>query len=111
MNSITIETNQQASSNAKDSIAYGTKVVGGVSPGKAGRHPSLGLPVYDTVKEVGRLFTLIDNQAKKELDPHASAVFVPPTLAAKAIQEAIEAEIPLIVCVAEGMPVHDCLRV
>lgn len=50
-------------------------------------------------------------QAKAELDPQASAVFVPATLAAKAIEEAIEAEIPLIVSVAEGMPVHDCLRV
>jgi len=53
----------------------------------------------------------IDRQAKKELEPHVSAVFVPATLAAKAIEEAIEAEIPLIVSVAEGMPVHDCLRV
>lgn len=50
-------------------------------------------------------------QAKAALDPQASAVFVPATLAAKAIEEAIEAEIPLIVSVAEGMPVHDCLRV
>jgi succinyl-CoA synthetase alpha subunit len=86
--------------NAKDSIGYGTRVVGGVSPGKAGRHPTLGLPVYNTVRE-----------AKEELNPHASAVFVPATLAAKAIEEAIEAEIPLIVSVAEGMPVHDLLRV
>lgn len=82
-----------------------------MSPGKAGKHPTLGLPVYDTVREVGPLFPFIDNQAKKELDPHASAVFVPASLAAKAIEEAIEAEIPLIVSVAEGMPVHDCLRV
>lgn len=50
-------------------------------------------------------------QAKAALAPQASAVFVPATLAAKAIEEAIEAEIPLIVSVAEGMPVHDCLRV
>ena len=50
-------------------------------------------------------------QAKEYLKPQASAVFVPATLAAKAIEEAIEAEIPLIVSVAEGMPVHDCLRV
>ena len=50
-------------------------------------------------------------QAKAALDPQASAVFVPANLAAKAIEEAIEAEIPLIVSVAEGMPVHDCLRV
>ena len=44
--------NEQATLNAKDSIAYGTKVVGGVSPGKAGQHPTLGLPVFNTVKEV-----------------------------------------------------------
>ena len=54
---------------------------------------------------------MINGQAKENLDPYASAVFVPATLAAKAIEEAIEAEIPLIVSVAEGMPVHDCLRV
>jgi succinyl-CoA synthetase alpha subunit len=52
VNRPTANTKEQASLNAKDSIAYGTKVVGGVSPGKAGRHPTLGMPVYDTVKEV-----------------------------------------------------------
>lgn len=52
-----------------------------------------------------------DIKAKAHLNPHASAVFVPATLAAKAIEEAIENEIPLIVSVAEGMPAHDCLRV
>jgi len=82
-----------------------------VSPGKAGKHPALGLPVYNTVKEVVSFAHFSNNQAKEDLDPHASAVFVPATLAAKAIEEAIEAEIPLIVSVAEGMPIHDCLRV
>lgn len=52
-----LQSNSQASLNAKDSIAYGTRVVGGVSPGKAGRHPTLGLPVYDTAREV--LFLLV----------------------------------------------------
>jgi succinyl-CoA synthetase alpha subunit len=53
----------------------------------------------------------VDIKAKAALNPHASAVFVPATLAAKAIEEAIESEIPLVVSVAEGMPAHDCLRV
>jgi len=101
---------KQATLNATASIGYGTKVVGGVSPGKAGQHPTLGLPVFNTVKEVDSCLMKFDCQAKKELEPHASAVFVPATLAARAIEEAIEAEIPLIVSVAEGMPVHDCLR-
>jgi succinyl-CoA synthetase alpha subunit len=91
---------KQATLNAKDSIGYGTNVVGGVSPGKAGKHPTLNLPVYNAVRE-----------AVRDLKPHASAVFVPATLAGKAIEEAIEGEIPLIISVAEGMPVHDCLRV
>ena len=100
----------KASVNAKDSIAYGTKVVGGVTAGKAGKHPTLGLPVYDTVKEVLAVYFPLTFRPKG-LDPYALAVFVPGTLAAKAIEEAVEAEIPLIVSVAEGMPVHDCLRV
>jgi succinyl-CoA synthetase alpha subunit len=97
--------------NTKDSIDYGTRVVGGMSPGKAGKYPTLGLLVYNTVKEVISFAGYSDYKAKKDLDPHASAVFVPATLAAKVIEEAIEGEIPLIVSVAEGMPVHDCLRV
>ncbi|TEA13311.1 Succinate--CoA ligase [ADP-forming] subunit alpha [Colletotrichum sidae] len=89
----------QATSNAKDTIAYGTKVVGGVSPGKGGQE-HLGLPVFNTVKE-----------AIQEVKPHASAVFVPAQFAAAAITEAIEAEVPLVVSVAEHVPVHDMARV
>jgi len=70
----------------------------------------LDLPVYNTVREVFPFVSSL-TQAVKKLKPHASAVFVPATLAGKAIEEAIEAEVPLIVSVAEGMPVHDCLRV
>ncbi|KAF5625410.1 succinyl ligase subunit alpha-2 mitochondrial [Fusarium tjaetaba] len=89
----------QATINAKDTINYGTKVVGGVSPDKGGQ-THLGLPVFSTVKE-----------AMKEVNPDVSAVFVPAKFAAAAILEAIEAEVPLVVSVAEHVPVHDMLRV
>ncbi|TDZ26764.1 Succinate--CoA ligase [ADP-forming] subunit alpha [Colletotrichum orbiculare MAFF 240422] len=92
-------TGRAATINAKDTIAYGTKVVGGVSPGKGGQE-HLGLPVFNTVKE-----------AMQEVKPHASAVFVPAQFAAAAITEAIEAEVPLVVSVAEHVPVHDMARV
>ncbi|KAF0316732.1 succinate-CoA ligase [Colletotrichum asianum] len=92
-------TGRAATSNAKDTIEYGTNVVGGVSPGKGGKD-HLGLPVFDTVKE-----------AMDKVKPHASAVFVPAQFAASAITEAIEAEVPLVVSVAEHVPVHDMARV
>ena len=57
----------KTSVNAKDSIAYGTKVVGGVSPGKAGKHPTLGLPVYDTVKEVVPKYFILTLRPKRSL--------------------------------------------
>lgn len=74
-------------------------MVGGVSPGKGGTE-HLGLPVLNSVRE-----------AMEKLKPHASAVFVPASHAARAITEAIEAEVPLVVSVAEHIPVHDMLRV
>ncbi|KAI9150287.1 Succinate--CoA ligase [ADP-forming] subunit alpha [Paramyrothecium foliicola] len=92
-------TGKAATANAKDTLEYGTKIVGGVSPGKGGQE-HLGLPVFDTVK-----------QAMDVVKPHVSAVFVPAAFAAKAITEAIEAEVPLVVSVAEHVPVHDMLRV
>ncbi|KHN95200.1 succinate-CoA ligase (alpha subunit) [Metarhizium album ARSEF 1941] len=92
-------TGQVATSNAKDTIAYGTRVVGGVSPGKGGR-THLDLPVFGTVRE-----------AMEQVNPHVSGVFVPALLAASAVIEAIEAEVPVVVSVAEHMPVHDLLRV
>ncbi|KJZ71383.1 hypothetical protein HIM_09224 [Hirsutella minnesotensis 3608] len=92
-------TGQAATLNAKDTLEYGTRVVGGVSPGKGGRQ-HLELPVFNAVRE-----------AMHELRPDVSAVFVPAQFAAEAIIESIEAEVPLIVSVAEHMPVHDLMRV
>ena len=80
-------------------IAYGTKMVGGVVPGKGGQ-AHLHLPVFNTVAE-----------AAEATKPDASTVFVPPDRAAEAIIEAIEAEIPLVVCVTERVPVLDMVRV
>lgn len=92
-------TGRAATKNAQDTIAYGTNVVGGVSPGKGGKE-HLDRPVFNTVAE-----------AMKQVRPHATAVFVPALAAGKAIEEAIEAEVPLIVSVAEHIPVHDMMRV
>ena len=80
-------------------IAYGTLMVAGVTPGKGGtKH--IGLPVYDTVWE-----------AREKTGADASVVYVPPPFAADAILEAIDAEIPLVVCITEGIPVLDMVRV
>ncbi|KAH7123230.1 succinate-CoA ligase [Dactylonectria estremocensis] len=92
-------TGKAATINARDTIEYGTNIVGGVSPGKGGQQ-HLGLPVFDTVK-----------QAMENVKPHATSVFVPAQFAAAAITEAIEAEVPLIVSVAEHIPIHDMIRV
>lgn len=80
-------------------LEYGTKFVGGVTPGKGGQ-TALGLPVFDTVEE-----------AKKATNCDASLIFVPPPYAAEAIIEAEAAGIPLIVCITEGIPVRDMLEV
>ncbi|GIZ40304.1 hypothetical protein CKM354_000364900 [Cercospora kikuchii] len=91
-------TGRVATGNAKDSLAYGTNIVGGVTPGKEGEH--IGLPLLPDMKK-----------AKEQLKPDATAVFVAASQCAKAIEDAIEAEIPLIVSVAEHIPVHDMMRV
>ena len=92
-------TGETGTFHTEQAIAYGTKMVAGVTPGKGGQ-THLGLPVYDTVKE-----------AVDETDADASVVYVPPAFAADSILEAIDAEVPLIVCITEGIPVLDMVRV
>jgi succinyl-CoA synthetase alpha subunit len=92
-------TGSQGSFHTDQALAYGTKMVAGVTPGKGGsKH--LGLPVYDSVVE-----------AKEQTGAIASVVYVPPAFAADAIAEAIAAEIELIVCITEGIPVLDMVKV
>jgi succinyl-CoA synthetase alpha subunit len=92
-------TGKNGTFHSEQAIAYGTKMVGGTSPGKGGA-THLGLPVFDTVAE-----------AREKTGCDASVVYVPPAGAADAICEAIDAEVPLIICITEGIPVADMVRV
>jgi len=92
-------TGAQGTFHSEQALAYGTKLVGGVTPGKGGTS-HIGLPVFDTVAE-----------AVAATKADASVIFVPPPFAADAILEAVDARVPLVVCITEGIPVNDMVRV
>jgi succinyl-CoA synthetase alpha subunit len=92
-------TGAQGTFHSEQAIAYGTQMVGGVTPGKGGtKH--LGLPVFNTVRE-----------AKKATGCNASVIFVPPPFAADSIMEAVDADLDLVICITEGIPVMDMVKV
>ena len=92
-------TGSQGTFHTEQAIAYGTKMVGGVTPGKGGM-THLDLPVFNSVHE-----------AKAMTEANASVIYVPPPFAADSILEAIDAQMEVIVCITEGIPVLDMMRV
>jgi succinyl-CoA synthetase alpha subunit len=93
-------TGKEGAFHTSQMIEYGTKVVAGVTPGKGGQKSEHGVPIFNTLKDT------IKNEGA-----NVAAIFVPPAFAADAIIEGVLAEIPLIVCITEGIPVNDMLRV
>ncbi|MGZ5279852.1 MAG: succinate--CoA ligase subunit alpha [Pseudobdellovibrionaceae bacterium] len=92
-------TGAQGTFHSEQCLAYGTKMVGGITPGKGGS-THIGLPVFNTVKE-----------AKKQTDCNVSMIFVPPPFAADSIIEAVDADLDLVICITEGIPVLDMVKV
>ncbi len=92
-------TGAQGTFHSEQCLAYGTKMVGGITPGKGGT-THIGLPVFNTVKE-----------AKKQTGCNVSMVFVPPPFAADSIIEAVDADLDLVICITEGIPVLDMVKV
>ena len=92
-------TGREGSFHTQQAVAYGTKVVAGVTPGKGGT-TAAGVPVFNTVRE-----------AREKTGANASVIFVPPPFAADAIMEAADAGLPLVICITEGIPTFDMVRV
>ena len=93
-------TGKEGSFHTSQMIEYGTKIVAGVTPGKGGQKSEHGVPIYNTLKDT-----------IKEEGANVAVIFVPPAFSADAILEGVLAEIPLVVCITEGIPAHDMLRV
>jgi succinyl-CoA synthetase alpha subunit len=93
-------TGSAGSFHTKQMLAYGTNIVAGVTPGKGGQKFEDKVPVFDTL-----------SQAARETRPTASVIFVPPPFAADSILEAVDARLPLVVCITEGIPINDMVKV
>ena len=93
-------TGSEGSFHTEQMLEYGTKVVAGVTPGKGGQTTDTGVPIFNTVQE-----------AKEKVQANTSVIFVPPPFAADAIMEAVDAELDLVICITEGIPTADMVKV